>query len=724
MSIDLTGVEHHPAVKEITDVLCKRTQNTDRGFFHAVLAYFFGKMASCQRAVIVTKDRGEIPVNIYALALATSGYGKGHSVGIIEGEFLKGFKERFTKETMPVIAEQNMWVIANDRALRAATDPAEEYKAVEAQYRSAGAYPFTFDSGTLPAVKQLRTKLIIANCGAINLQIDEIGTNLVKEEEVLGGYLELYDQGLIKGKLVKNTAENVRHEEVDGKTPANMLLFGTPSKLLNAGAEEDAFISMLDTGYGRRCIFGMGVPGEKAYNNKTAAEIYADLIQPQNSAMVDKWAAHFHKLADAARHGWRIEMEDDVAIQLHAYRIQCEKAAAEMAEHEEIRKAEISHRYFKAMKLAGAFAFIDESPELEMEHLMSAILLVEESGTAFQSILTREKGYMKLAKYIAECDMDLTHADLNEALPFYKSGNAARNELMTMAMSWGYKNHIVIRKTFADGIEFFRGESLKETNPKEIVVSYSTHVAYNYLNEKVPFDMLARLFQAKAADGQPMHWVNHHLAGGHRAEENVQAGFNMVVLDVDTGANINQVLSLLKDYKFIAYTTKRHTETEHRFRLMIPTNYVLNLDAEDYREFVKALCAWLPFPVDEASEQRSKKWLTNPVAQVWENQDGQLLDVLRFIPKTSRNAEHKAAMAKVESLDNLERWFAERMGPGGRNNQMIKFAMALVDSGMTYEQVEASVLGFNKKLQAPLPEAELMATIMKSVAKRYTAPAP
>jgi hypothetical protein len=71
--IDLTGVTHHPCMEEIVDVLCAKTANSDRGFFRTEAAYFFGKMAAAMRAKIITKDRGEIPVNIYALALATSG---------------------------------------------------------------------------------------------------------------------------------------------------------------------------------------------------------------------------------------------------------------------------------------------------------------------------------------------------------------------------------------------------------------------------------------------------------------------------------------------------------------------------------------------------------------------------------------------------------------------------------------------------------------------------
>jgi len=239
--IDLTGIQHHPAMEEIVEVLCAKTSNTDKGFFRTEAAYFFGKMAAAMRAMILTKDRGEIPVNIYALALATSGFGKGHSVHIFENEFLSGFKKRFMEDTFPTVAEKSLWDIANDKAARNGTDPQEEFDKVSSAFKRAGAYPFTFDSGTTPAVKQLRNKLLMANCGSINMQVDEIGSNLESSDELLKLYLELYDQGIVKQKLTKNTSESQRDEEIDGKTPTNMLLFGTPAKLLDGGSTEDAF---------------------------------------------------------------------------------------------------------------------------------------------------------------------------------------------------------------------------------------------------------------------------------------------------------------------------------------------------------------------------------------------------------------------------------------------------------------------------------------------------
>ena len=43
--IDLTGTSHHPAIEEIVDVLCNKTQNTDKGFFRTEVAYVLGNMA-------------------------------------------------------------------------------------------------------------------------------------------------------------------------------------------------------------------------------------------------------------------------------------------------------------------------------------------------------------------------------------------------------------------------------------------------------------------------------------------------------------------------------------------------------------------------------------------------------------------------------------------------------------------------------------------------------
>lgn len=710
---DFDTLKDHPVLEKMVDIITKKTQNDNRNFFRVECAYFLSKLASAMRANIKTKDRGLIPVNIYALGLATSGFGKGHSVSIIEDYFMKGFKKRFIESTLIELADKNLLRLANEQAAYKGTDQADELTSLEKQYSAAGPYPFTFDSGTVPAVKQLRQKLLLSGAGAINLQIDEVGSNLLNNSEILNTFLELFDKGKTKAKLTKNTVDNSRGQDIDGPTPANMLLFGTPTKLLDGGSTEDMFFEFLQTGYGRRFLFAWGVH-ERSSQKRTAAEIYASLTETSMQGDVDKINNYFTKLANPMNHKWEMEVGDDVGIELLEYKILCEHTADNLPEHRELEKTELGHRYFKALKLAGVFAFIDQSPEITMDNLYQAINVVEASGKDFATLLNREKSYVKLAKYIASYGQELTHADLTEALPYYKAGNAARQEIMTFACAWGYKNNIIIKRTFVEGIEFFSGEMLTETSMDKMKFSYSQDFAVGYEPSIQPFEDLHQLTQA---DGY--HWANHCFKDNHRRGENVIEGFNMVVLDVDGTASRNLVHEMLQDYVFMTHTTKRDGQDgKDRFRVLLPIKYELHLNKDDYTQFMNNIMEWLPFEIDESANQRERKWLTNPDGTSHYNMQGTFLDPIRFIPKTSRNETHQKQMTDLKDLGSLERWFAERMAMGNRNNQMIKFALALLDSNMNYPQVEQRVLEFNKQLSSPLSEQELRTTVLRTVARK------
>jgi len=716
---DLSEVPHHPLMEEIVKLLCRKTQNDSPLFFRVQTAYFFGVMAASMRVTLSTLDRGEVPVNIYALNLAQSGFGKGHSTGIIEGEIINKFRERFLTDTWPIVAEHNVWEIARGRALRNMSDEQNEFEGLSKEFSSYGPLMFSFDAATGPAIKQMRNLLLLGGGGALNFQVDEIGSNLMGNIEALTVFLELYDQGMVKQKLIKNTSENQRTEEIVGKTPANMLLFGTPAKLLNGGKEEDEFYSLLETGYARRCLFAMSSQ-VRASDKMSPEQIFANLTDKSNQKTLARLANHFELLADPAKFQQKILMPEEVSIELLRYKIDCEARADELPDHEEIKKAELSHRYFKVMKLAGAYAFADETPHVTMSQLWSAMKLVEESGASLMKILNREKNYVKLAKFISTAGTELTHADMMDKLPFFKGSAAAKSEMLTLATAWSYKNHIILKKTFTDGIEFYSGEALKETNLDELMLSWSNHEAYRYTTETmVPFSQLDTLMKLK-----DHHWLNHALprgncAEGHRTEENCLPGFNMLVLDVDgKGVTLDMARELLQDYTYALYTTKRHQLNGEgdRFRIVIPTNYVIKLSGPEYKEFMDNVFSWLPFPVDDSTGQRSRKWLTNANGH-YESHEGQLLDVLPFIPRTSKNEEFRQNVMRMDSLDNLERWFAQRMVTGSRNNLMHRFARILVDAGLSFNDIQEKVISFNKKLSNKLPDDELHATVLVTVGK-------
>jgi hypothetical protein len=702
-------MEYHPASEKLVSILCSKTQNSNPLFFRVLVGYYFSLVASMMRTTIATHDRGDIPVNMYALNLSTSGSGKGFSTNIIENSVINQFRGRFLEETFPILAEQNLPKLALKRANRKSTDPDEELVRVQKEFDSLGSLMFSFDSGTAPAVKQMRHKLLMADAGSMNLQIDEIGSNLVGNVEILNTFLELYDVGLVKQKLIKNTADSIRNEEIVGRTPTNMMLFGTPAKLLNGSKTEEELYSMLETGYARRCFFGYSRASNKS-TDMTPEEVYVQLTNQDSNQYLDELSDKLEALADIINVNKRLIVSKDTSLLLIEYRLKCEREAELYPEHEEIKKAEISHRYFKALKLAGAYAFIDDSPELTQEHLYQAIKLAEESGNAFNKLLTRDRPYVKLAKYIATCKRDVTQADLVEDLPFYRGATGQKTEMLSLAIAYGYKNNIIIKKSFSDGIEFLRGETLKETDLSKMVLSYSTDITTDYRNEHAPFEKLHQLTQAPG-----LHWVAHHLNGGYRNEENCIPGFNLVVIDVDGGVNMSTVKLLMKNYKFLIYTTKRHTEDENRFRIILPINYELSMDAKDYKEFMSNIYEWLPFEVDTATNQRARKWLSHD--GTYEYNEGDVLDALPFIPKTSKNEERKELMNSQQSMDNLERWVINNIGDGNRNNMLLRYAMILLDGGFDFENIRQRVMTLNNKIADKLDEAEVMSTIMITVAK-------
>ena len=702
-------MDFHPTSEKLVEILCHKTQQTDPLFFRVLVAYYFAMVAAQMRCIIATPDRGDIPVNLYALNLGPSGLGKGLSTNVLEEEVINQFRERFKNETFPLLAEMNLPKLANQRAIRKQTDPDDELLKVQKEFEDIGPLMFSFCEATAPAVKQMRHKLLMANAGSMNLEIDEIGLNLTSSAEVLSPFLELYDKGKIKNKLVKSTSDNKRFEEVPGNTPTNLMMFGAPVKLFDGAITEQQLYAFLDTGYARRCFFGYLRAANKNLN-LTPEQVYEMYTADNSAQFLEQLSDKFYNLADIINVNRRLLMQKDTCLALIEYRLQCEREAFRLPEHEEMKKAELSHRYFKALKLAGAYAFVDDSPELTLTHLYNAIKLAEESGKAFNMMLSRDRPYVKLAKYIANVKNDVTQADLVEDLPFYRGSAAQKAEMMNLAIAYGYKNNIIIKKAFADGIEFIRGETLQATDLNRMVLSYSTDITTDYQNEYAPFDQLHRLTQASG-----MHWVAHHLNGGYRNEENCIPGFNLVVVDVDGGVNLSTAKLLLKNYKFLVYTTKRHTETEQRFRLIFPLNYTLEMDAKDYKEFVSNIYEWLPFEVDTATNQRARKWLSHD--GYYEYNEGELLDALPFIPKTSKNEERKELLNSQQSMDALERWVMNNTGDGNRNNMVLRYALILVDAGFDFEGVRSRVMELNNKLPDKLDEAEILATVMVTVSK-------
>lgn len=712
-------MKHNPTLTNLVSILQTKTQNSNPLFFQVLVCYYLGVMASTMRAHITGWTGKEpIPINIYALNLSPSGTGKGHSTNIMEYSVLGQFKDTYMEYTFPTQAATSLDLLAHKRAARYGTAHSEELEKLHKDFELLGAPLLSFDSATTPAIKQMRQKLLMAGIGACNLQIDEIGANLESSIEPLTAYLELYDAGRIRDKLIKSGKDNIRFEKIDGATPANLMAFGTPTKLLDGDKVEARLMELLDMGYARRSFFGYSKSSGKVHTS-SVDQVMNQYFNNTDDEYLQQLSNKFRRLAENYNANKAIHLPRDSARMLVAYKLDCEARGADYSESESIRKAEMDHRYFKVLKLAGAFAFIEASPEITQVHLEQAIRMAEDSGKAFSELLIPERPYVKLAKYLAQSRNDCTLADLDEDLPFFKGSKSQKEDMITMATAWGYKNNVVIKKSYMEGILFLKGEALEVTDLSRMIVSYSSDMTVGYQNAYAPFDKLHKLVNTPG-----LHWLNHHLRGGekaddqgiyqgYRSDDHCKPGTNLLVLDIDGTVQLSTAQILLKDYKALYYTTKSHTEQENRFRVLIPLNYTLYLNQSEYKELINNIMQGLPFQVDTSSNQRVKKWLSHSGDYYYT--DGEMFDVLPYIPKTSKNEERSKLYQTQSDMDNLERWVLNNTGSGNRNDMLVRYALILVDAGFKQDAIKEKVSELNQKIQDPLPEEELLSTIFRTV---------
>lgn len=701
-------MEFNKRQEEIVDILCSRTGNNDRSFFRVMVAYKFAEIATNMRANVEFAGSTNIPCNVYALDLAPSGYSKNASMNILDKEIFDGFKKTFMSKTFLDVSDNNLALLAGDLSTLSGIDIKDASHTIRKEFDGMPKYLYSFGSSTPEGFKAMRAKLSMAGIGATSNVIDEIGSNLTGNQETMTVQLEAYDMGDSKQKLIKTDGGN---SDMRGSVPSNLFAFGTQSKLLDGSTTEHQFFELLETGYARRFIVGF-VDKHERETGLSAEEMFDEIMSPTAGISLLSFSKYFEELSDKSYWNRKITLSRDVSIKLMQYRIDCDKKADKLREHEEILKAVIKHAYWRALKLAGAYAFIEKSSEVTEELLENAIALVDDSIANFKKMLSREKPYVRLAKYISQIGKPVTQVDLLEDLIFYKGSESQKREMMQLAIAYGYNNNIIIKSKIRDGIEFLEGEALQETDLNRVSCSWSKDIAEGYTPAESSFDKLHQL-----VSGTGFHYCSHNFKDGHRKTENVIEGFNLLILDVDSGLSIDVAKSLLSKYTYLIATTKRHTETHNRYRIVLPMSHTLKLNAKDYKQFMKNVFDFLPIQSDEQTGEIARKWQSHKGEYFYNS--GELIDVLQFIPDTSKEKSYRDKYNSIGSVDDLQRWFLMNFNPEeGRNNLLIKYALALFDDGLNSDTIRHSVYDLNSKLDEPLQEKEIEATVMKTIIRK------
>ena len=696
----------HEKQEQLVDIIVKKTGREERHYFRVLVAYKFAEIATHMRTS-VNYLGSVVPANVYAVDLASSGFSKDRAMHLLDKDIFGGFRDRF-KTTFKEVSELNLQNIADQKAiLEDISITAAEFDIIK-KFNGLPNFLYSFGESTIEGYKALRLKLSMAGIGATSYILGEAGSSMSRNADALTELLNTFDAGESKQKLVKNDS----NDDMYGPVPSNLFMFGTQSKLFDGGKIEEDFFNLLEEGYGRRLFFGYVENIKSNTGDLSAEELYDIAMDTTTDLMIKTLHANFEHLSDISYYNKTMNISKDVAMLFIKYKQDCEAEADKFKPHETVKKAVVMHGYWRAVKLAGAYAFIDETNEITTEQAKAAIRLVEESNDKFNEIARRPTAYVKLIEYMADIDREVTQVELVENLPFYKGSEVQKKELMTLAIAHGYRNKIVVKKTYSDGVEFFKAERLEETDLSKIMVSWSTDITDGYTHQIAKFE---DLYGMVCKGG--FHYTVCTWKDGHRNSTNLdeKVGFNLCVLDIDNGVSLNTAKSLLDDYTYLMYETKRSTPTHNRFRIIIPLSHTLRLDKDNFKEFMKNVFEFMPFDVDDQTADVARKWLSNSSTPHYNK--GKLLDVYDFLPKTKKQEEMKMRNDKITNSDSVQRYFLLNH-ESGRNNAALKYALMLLDNGHSSDEAILLVRDFNKKLVEPLSEQELTSTIFKTIYKR------
>lgn len=715
-------LHQNPLVKEIVEDLSTQVKSNLQGFFTVATNYQLMKLASKLRTFVETPENLTM-LNAYAIGFAPSGGGKNFSMNRIYDEYLEGFNRGFTDYLMPKTQHNKILELAGRRSVMNNTSEEDEISKLQKELNATGEYLDIAEKATPAAILQFRQQLLINNCGALNIEVDEVASALNTKEfqDCIKPLLTLYDKGKIEGSLVKNTNDAKRFSKIDGVTPVNSFFMGTPDTLMGDDAKCKILADTLSTGFARRSIFSF----EDTYERQILTpeeRVKAVKKSAGGKDFIKKMNRFFAKFADMSKFNQRIKLtDDDALITLYAYTDRCLKEAEQYDSAylitnspSAILKAELINREQRIIRFAALYAFLENKEYVEVDHIYQAIHLIEMSGEALKKIVVKTPIYEMVAKYTAAQSGELVIPDLIEAFHNFPKSRSDREECLDNAQAWGQRNNIVIKRRFQDKIQYISGERLQETDLNKLTVAISNHVAYDYTSGEMSWEKLEAFVQKPR-----LHWINHHLNHTkHRADENVVEGFNLLILDVDGTCSLDNALHFMQEYQYLIYTTKRHGQDDKdRFRIVLPMLYNIKLNAEDYKAFMKNVYEWLPFDVDSETGQRARKWLTNP-GKVYVN-EGILIDPLPFIPCTKDNEMHQQQVKSQEHLNNIERWIINRADTeAGRNNMLARYAFILVDNGDSFANVKSKILNINSQLACPLSESELNSTVFVTTQER------
>jgi hypothetical protein len=545
----------------------------------------------------------------------------------------------------------------------------------------------------------------------------ELSTNLNLTENIKV-LAELYDEGSKEVKILKSRENQSREVK---NLPVSALFIGSQDNLLYDDSVKRKFKTEFTTKLARRSFLIF-------VNEDIETDQFSSINEMmKQERLIEDTAIKYRKevsdyikelTSELINHSNKvITINEDVRDLFSLYRKYNEEIAKTIDNSFPMAKLTRTHLQWKALKLAGALALIQQSNIIELEHYRASIEFVELINNdikLFERELVKEPyelftEYVRLYASNGTYSVNLHTLRKSGYIPLKGQSDTHLKELVKLANSYDEYGIYTLHK---DTIVF---KELEKTNT--ILLSYlecsgtkehrSRNCSTGYQCEEVTFKDLKQMLEGDYAY-TPFRFIN-----GVRGKDNIDSSCKWIVMDVDSSEITDkEVHLLLSDINHYVIRSSNKANP-HKFRVLIELDTEVDVPQEQWIKFIQLIAIDLGLVCDKLS--KAQIFFSYKDRDILSQLEGETLKTKKYLNQLTVLEEKKPPTKKEASsmledpLTTFDRAYNAKDGEGRR--KLIWACRYARELGATREYCKSLLDKITSYWVKPLPEEDL--TVMK-----------
>ena len=555
--------------------------------------------------------------------------------------------------------------------------------------------------------------------GSLNLIHEEI-MDVIRDSN-LNVMKELYD-GRFIGKVIKSSVNDNIYGIV-----SNMLIFGSSTSLKRDQKVYEYFAKALGSGIYRRSFIYYQEPTDIQVNtNKEYFE------KPDLSFIKIFINKYLKEIIETGKYP-ELYFSTEALEYLELINYELLEFANKFKEDERF-SAEVGS-FDKLLKLSALHAILNQRIIILYDDVEYAYNFYKRIRSTNMELFNVEPQHKRIYRVIKK----LNKATKSEILESDIFNRLTFNEDIKLVEEYAYRKNEVLNVR-GSKIKTYSIEPMPISDLNKIIVSVpkvdKKEKTTDYISMEIPFFGKNQSLERLVKSDKISNFCLVHFENGKRKSDKTIEGQNCIGIDVDNGITLQETIEKLSGYVYLIYTTKSHQKDKggivcDRFRILLPTKSKFYVDNERHKELITNVCEALGVgSYDVSTRNQDRLWFTNPQAEIFKNQQGELFDVIPYLPDTEVREYIERQIDRFDEKDydtdeinrrigGMIKWFINNTYPSVRNQNLFRLGSFIGDLTGNYERIETEIYKANSMLSEPISEKELRKTVLQSLRRKY-----